>query len=262
MLSGPNRMRRKLTEDGYATGTMVFSWSPAVLEAAGLSGIDFVRIDSEHAWRQDAILEHLARAAALVGVTLMVRVDNGNLPLVRKALEVGAQAVLVANVISVAEAQAIVQAARFPPGGTRSFTNYCWSAKWNTVAAAEWIRWSNSEPMIGIMIEDARALDAIDDIVAVDGIDFVNFGPADFSLSIGLEAPARDHPRVRQALLRVMEAARKSGKHVMCNVAASTLAIRQHLDIGLTILELGNDLDCVRLALSEAVRTASNRRNG
>lgn len=262
MLGKPNRLRAKLNAGAIATGSMVFSWSPNVVEAAGSSGIDFVRIDAEHAWRQDAMLEHLARAAEVVGVVLMVRIDGGRPELVRKALEIGAGAVLVANVRSVAEAEGVARAAKFPPLGERGFSAYCRSAGWNAMAAAEWIRWSDTEPMIGIMIEDAKAMDAIDAILAVKGVDFVNFGPGDFSLSLGLAAPDRDDPRVKGALRRTVEAARKSGKHVMCNIPPTADAIASHAALGLTILELGNDLDSVRATLSQALRAVPAKAGG
>jgi 4-hydroxy-2-oxoheptanedioate aldolase len=254
MWGQPNRLRAKLKGGAIATGSMVFSWSPNVVEAAGSSGVDFVRIDAEHAWRQDAMLEHLARAAAAVGVVLMVRIDRENPQLVRKALEIGAGAVLVANVRSVEEAEDVARAAKFPPRGVRGFSGYCRSAGWNAMPAADWVRWSDSEPMIGIMIEDVAAMASIDEIMAVDGVDFANFGPADFSFSLGLPAPARRDPRVEGALKRTVEAARRCAKHVMCNVPAAADEIARHVAMGLTILELGNDLDAVRLTLKEAMK--------
>jgi len=233
---------------------MIFSWSPNVVEAAGLSGIDYVRIDAEHAWRQDSMLEHLARAAASAGVELMVRLDRDNPYLVRKALEIGAGCVLVANIRTLDEARTVAAAGKFPPQGTRGFSSYCRSGQWNAVPAAEWLAWSNSQPMIGIMIEDPVGLDAVDDMMAVEGIDFVNFGPADYALNLGLAAPDRLNPRVLDGLQRTIDAARRAGKHAMCNVPPDREVIAQHLGMGLTMIEIGNDLDYIRAALGSAVR--------
>jgi 4-hydroxy-2-oxoheptanedioate aldolase len=224
-----------------------------MVEAAGASGIDYVRIDAEHAWRQDGMLEHLIRAADAIGITTMVRMDNGYPQLLRKALEIGAGAVLVANVGTVAEAKAVVDAAKFPPMGSRGLSPYCRSGNWNSGSASDWICWSNNEPMVGIMIEHISAMDHVDDIMAVEGVDFVNFGPADFALSLGLEGPDRNEERVHGAFLRTIEAARKNGKHVMCNIPTSAEQVRRHAELGLTILELGFDLDYVRNGLMAAI---------
>lgn len=253
MENRPNRLRARLAKDGIATGCMIFSWSPNMVEAAGTSGIDYVRIDAEHAWRQDGMLEHMIRAAETVGVTAMVRMDNGYPQLLRKALEIGAGAVLVANVGTVAEAEAVADAARFPPRGSRGFSGYCRSGHWNSIPAPEWIRWSNDEPMVGIMIEHIDAMDQVDDIMAVDGIDFVNFGPADFAMSLGLPGPDRNEARVHASFLRTIEAARKHGKHTMCNVPTSAEQVSRHAELGLTILELGFDVDYVRNGLKAAI---------
>jgi 4-hydroxy-2-oxoheptanedioate aldolase len=258
MENKPNRLRAKLNTDGIATGCMIFSWSPNMVEAAAASGIDYVRIDAEHAWRQDGMLEHLIRAADAIGVTSMVRMDNGYPQLLRKALEIGAGAVLVANVGTVGEAEAVVDAAKFPPRGSRGFSSYCRSGHWNAVSAPDWIRWSDSEPMVGIMIEHIEAMEHVDDIMAVDGVDFVNFGPADFALSLGLDGPDRNEERVHSAFLRTIEAAQKYDKHVMCNIPTSAEQVRRHVELGLTILELGFDVDYVRNGLSVALDAMSS----
>ncbi len=254
MKNQSNRLRAKLASNGVATGCMIFSWSPNMVEAAGTSGIDYVRIDAEHAWRRDDMLEHLIRAADAVGITTMVRMDNGEPQLLRKALEIGAGAVLVANVGSVADAERVAEFAKFPPKGSRGYSSYCRSGYWNAVSGPEWIQWSNTEPMVGIMIEHIDAMAHVDDIMAVDGIDFVNFGPADFAMSLGLPGPNRNEKRVHESFLATIQAARKHGKHAMCNIPTSAEEVRRHAEIGLTILELGFDVDYVRNGLKAAIQ--------
>jgi 4-hydroxy-2-oxoheptanedioate aldolase len=253
MALSPNRVRARLARHQPAAGCMLFSWSPNVVEVAGRCGLDYVRVDAEHAWRQDAMLEHLARAAAATGVELMVRLDRDNPYLVRKALEIGAGCVLVANIRTLDEARAVAAAGRFPPLGTRGFSGYCRSAEWSGVPATEWIAWSNTQPMIGIMIEDPSALDHVDAMMGVDGIDFVNFGPADFALNLGLPAPDRNDPRVVAGLRRTIDAARRAGKHAMCNIPPDRASIANHRAMGLTMLELGTDVDGVRAMLTSAL---------
>jgi 4-hydroxy-2-oxoheptanedioate aldolase len=248
MERGPNKLRQKLAKGYCATGTAVFSWSPNIIDAIGFAGLDFVRIDNEHAWRQDSSMEHLVRAAVMGDVVPLVRVDRDNPSLIRKALEIGAGGIIVPDVCTVEEAEAVVQASKFPPRGTRGYSGNCWSAGWGTMAGAGWVQWSDSEPMIGIMIENVKAMDRVDDILAVEGIDFTLFGPADYSMSLGLEEPRANDERVQEALARTVAAARKAGKHVALGVGLDPKTIRKYVDLGITMLELGNDLGIVRSA--------------
>ena len=210
----PNKLREKLGRGQRVTGSAVLSWSPYVVDAAGLAGLDFVRIDTEHAWAQDATLEHLIRAAIMGDVVPIVRVDRDNPYLVRKALEIGAGGIIVPDVSSVEDAEAVVQAAKFPPRGHRGYSGHVWSAGWGAKAGAEWVQWSNREPMIGIMIENTAAVDRVDEIVVVDGIDFVFFGPADYSMSLGLGAPNPQDERVQAAIAKTVAATHRAGKYI------------------------------------------------
>lgn len=242
----PNKLREKLGQGRCATGTAVFSWSPYVVDAAGLAKLDFLRIDTEHSWRQDATLEPLIRAAVMGGVVPIVRIDRDNPYLVRKALEIGAGGIIVPNVCSVADAEALVRAAKFPPRGERGYSSNCWSAGWGANAGAEWVQWSNREPMLGIMIEHVDAMNRIDEIMSVDGIDFALFGPADYSMSLGLAAPDAQDERVQLAIERTVAAAHKAGKHISLGVGTDPANIRKYVDLGIDMLEIGNDLGIVR----------------
>ncbi len=183
----PNELRNKLKSVGFVTGSVMYSWGPNVMEVAGYVGLDFMRIDSEHAWRQDSSMEYLVRAANYAGIAPIIRVDKGNPHLIRKALEIGAGGIVVPHIQTPEAAEAVVRASKFPPQGFRGYSGHCWSAGWTTAAGREWVEWSDAEPMIGVMIENQQAMTCIDDILAVEGLDFVLFGPADYAMSLGTE---------------------------------------------------------------------------
>ena len=250
----PNSVRQKLGRGRVVTGSVLYSWSPNVAEAAGQAGLDFIRIDNEHAWRQDSSAEQIIRAAALVDLVPIMRVDRDNPFLIRKALEIGAGGILVPDIHSPMEAQKVVEAAKFPPEGRRGYSGNCWSAAWGARAGAEWIKWSNSEPMIGVMIENQEAVKCVEQIIAVEGLDFVYFGPADYSMSIGLGEPNRDHEQVRSALKRTIAAAKKADKHVMYNAGLAGEEIKRCVKMGVTMIELSNDLWVIKSILGEAVK--------
>lgn len=252
MQQKPNEVRRKLGAGQHVVGSLLASWCPSAMDVAGLAGLDFMRIDCEHSWRQDASLEHVIRAALLGGVEAIVRVDRENPYLVRKALELGAGGIIVPDVYTVEQAEEVAHAAKFPPRGIRGYSGQCLSGGWGTRNGAEWVEWSDSQPMIGVMIENVKALDCLDAILAVDGIDFALFGPADYSMSLGLGRPNFEEPRVRAALEQTIAAARNVGKHVMYNPGSDPAEIERHRKLGITMFEVSSDLVMLHAAWSAA----------
>ena len=238
----PNALRRKISAGGTAAGAALASFSPEVMDIAGLAGLDFVRIDHEHAFRRDAGTEVLVRAALARGVAAVVRVDRAELALVPKLLEIGAAGVIVAGVRGVAEAREAVRAARFPPLGDRGFAATNLSNEWGTADAGEWIAWSNREPLLGVTIENPEAVADAEAIVAEPGLDFVQFGWADFSIASGLGRPVKFHPDVAVARRHVFGATRGAGKHIMMGVESSAAAVAEARALGVSMLEFGRDL--------------------
>ncbi|MFP4661731.1 MAG: HpcH/HpaI aldolase family protein [Halanaerobiales bacterium] len=252
----PNKLRAKLANDEVVYGTCMCAYSPNLVELAGFLGYDFCRIDNEHAWRQDDMMEHMIRAAVISDITPLVRVDKGNPYLIRKVLEIGAGGIIIPNIYNSAEVEEVVRAAKFPPYGDRGFSGLCFSAGYGTVPADEWREWSNREPMVGIMIEKKEAVDNIEEIMAVEGLDFVMFGPADYSISIGLDKPNKNHPDVQSAIRRTAEAARKNGKSIIVPIGEPwDEEARKYTDIGVNMIEMGHDYSMLNRAWSKALKS-------
>ena len=250
-----NKLRFKLKEGKVVVGSVIYSWSPNIMEVSGCAGLDFMRIDNEHTWRQDQTAEHLIRAAAVADVVPLIRIDRDNPYLIRKALEIGAGAVLVPNLQTPEEVLNVVKASKFPPLGIRGYSGSCWSASWGSKAGQDWVRWSDTEPMIGIMIENVRIMTYLDDILAIDGLDYVYFGPADYSMSLGLGRPEKNHPDVQSALKETITVAKKHGKHVAFGVGINIDEIKMYKDMGITILEIGNDLSILKSVWEQTINT-------
>jgi 4-hydroxy-2-oxoheptanedioate aldolase len=246
MVRKPNKLRKKLNEGKVVTGSVIYSWSPNVMEIGGYCGLDFMRIDNEHAWRQDKSAEHLIRAATISNVVPLIRVDRDNPFLIRKALEIGAGAILVPNLQTPDEIRSVVKASKFPPLGIRGYSGSCWSAGWGTQAGKEWVQWSNAEPMIGVMIENESIMDHLDEILSIEGLDYLYFGPADYSMSLGLGEPKKNHPDVQDALKTIVAKARKCGVHVAFGVGTNLEEIQMYIDMGINMLEIGNDLNVLK----------------
>jgi 4-hydroxy-2-oxoheptanedioate aldolase len=107
------------------------------------------------------------------------------------------------------------------------------------------------------MVESLEAIDRIDDIMAVDGIDFALFGPADFSMALGLGKPSKNDDRVKDALRRTISAAKVVGKHVMYNPGINEAEIRKAAEMGITMLEIGNDLGIASSVWANSIKVFS-----
>jgi 2-keto-3-deoxy-L-rhamnonate aldolase RhmA len=238
----PIRLRARLERGETVAGTALASFSTEVMDVAGIAGLDFVRVDHEHAFRRDATTESLVRVALARGVAVLARIDRSEMPLASRLLEIGAEGVIVAGVRSAEDARDAVRATRFPPMGERGFSMNCVSAGWGGADPAEWIAWSNREPLVGVTVEHPASVERIDAIVATQGLDFVQFGWADYSVAIGLPAPDKFHPQVSAARARVFAAARAAGRHVMMGVESTPQATAEAVRLGARMLEFGRDL--------------------
>ena len=253
----PNTLRKKLNDGQVVAGSVIYSWSPEVMDQAGMAGLDYMRIDSEHGWRRDGFMDFVVRTALAVGVVPILRVDRDDPYLVRKALEIGAGGVIVPDVHTVEDARAVVSASKFPPRGIRGYGAICFAGGWGTRSGAEWAEWNDTQPLIGVNIENVKAMDHIDEILAVEGLDFVLYGPSDFSMSLGVGRPLpMTDERIEEPLKRIIAAARKSGKHVSVT-AGDRAGMHKYAAMGVTMLEVSNDLAVVRAAWTETARTAA-----
>lgn len=237
-----NKLKAKMRRGEVALGTAIYSFSPAIVELAGFCGLDFVRIDNEHAWRQDESGETLLRAAMVSDIVALLRIDRDNPYLVRKALEAGAGGVIVPHAHSRKDVEEIVRAAKFPPLGSRGYGGLCLSGQWGIRAGTEWMEWSNRETLVIPMIEDESAVPNLEAILSTEGLDGVFFGPADFSISAGVPLQI-GHEKVMTALRKTIEVADKYGKFVIYTAGfpqwETVFKVRE---LGVKAIELGHDV--------------------
>ncbi|OHE23625.1 MAG: hypothetical protein A2X92_07390 [Syntrophus sp. GWC2_56_31] len=251
-----NRLRQVLAEGRVAVGTCVDSYSPAVIETVGYSGLDWVRVDNEYSWRRDESMENMMRAAALVGITAMVRVEKDDPYLISKALQSGAQAIVVSDIVSYEEAMAVVRAAKYPPKGHRGYSGYCFAAGWGADGGREWVEWSDREVMVGVMIENEEVVSEVDKVMAIEGLDYCLFGPADYSMSLGLRSSQKDHPKVQNAIKRTADAAARHNKAVAIGIGEPWQGeAKKYIDMGIRIIEVGHELGVLRSAFKKAGET-------
>ena len=171
-----NQLKELISTGQLALGTHIDTYSPTLIEIAGLAGFDYVYIEAEHAPLNWETFEHLVRAAELSCLTPLVRLDEEPLNrLVRKALEAGVEGVIIPHISSVEEAKAAVQAVKFPPDGVRGMGTMR-ARRYGTIPLVDYLEWSNHESLVIILIEEKAAVEKIEEILSVKGIDVVVFG--------------------------------------------------------------------------------------
>lgn len=184
---------------------------PWFAEASGKLGFDVVWFDMEHRAHGFEMVDRVSVACRASGIDLMVRIRNTGYTSAMRALEFGANGIMVPHCRSVEDARQWVEWTKFPPEGKRGFDGAGADGEYGLANPLEYIRHANRETFLMLQIEDREAVDSVDRIAGVEGVDGLFLGPADLSLSYGVPLQ-NDHPHVQKALNRVASAAAKTGK--------------------------------------------------
>jgi 2-keto-3-deoxy-L-rhamnonate aldolase RhmA len=190
------RLPALLRSERALLGMFVGPPAPALVEMCGHAGCDFVIIDNEHGPSGIETTEHLLRAARAAGVIPVVRTLEAD---ILRVLDIGASGIQVPQVNTAEQAARIVAAAKYPPVGTRGAAFSTRAAGFGFFGGEGHVRDSNEGTAVIIMTETRMALDNIDAILAVPGIDAVFFGPNDLSFSLGYPGQMQ-HPEVVGAI--------------------------------------------------------------
>lgn len=180
----PMELGRRVRQGERLLGMLVRMPSELLVELAGYVGLDYVVLDAEHGPVDQLALSHHMSVAESMGVPVIVRI--GALHDALRALDLGAAGIICPHVDSVAEAEALAAAVRYPPRGKRGFAAYTRAGRYGLTSNAEHLAHYADGPLVIAMIESAAGLAAAADIAAVDGIDLLWPGPADLGADLGL----------------------------------------------------------------------------
>lgn len=206
-----NKTLRKLRGGELALGFGVHVLRGAAAATIGASaGFDWLFIDTEHGALSVDQVSEISIAALGLGVTPIVRVCSSALHEGTRALDNGAMGVVVPHVDTVEQAKAVVQAYRYPPVGMRSWGGAVFQYGLRPAPAAEAQAALNREIAVIAMIETPEAVENVEAIAAVEGLDILLIGTSDLTATMGI-AGQIGHQRVQQAYDRVAAAAKKNG---------------------------------------------------
>ncbi len=246
-----NRLRAMLQSGRFATGMMIQEVrSPAIAIILAQAGFDFAFIDMEHGRFDLESTANVIQALRLAGLTPLVRVPDGEYHLIARVLDAGAEGVMVPRIETREQVENLVRSVRFPPEGKRGLSATKGHNEFQPADPWEFTRFMNRENLVILQIERKEAVEDIDALLDVPGVDGVVIGPNDLSLSLGA-SKAVDDPQMQQAIGRVFEAAQARGMFTGIHAGLDWIAAWRPR--GMNLLACSTDLEmlntsCKRLA--------------
>jgi 2-keto-3-deoxy-L-rhamnonate aldolase RhmA len=234
-----DQLRSNLKKSKVTFGSWITMADPMVSEILCQAGFDWLAVDMEHSALTLPQTQDHVRIIQLSGLPALVRVEENNPNIIKRVMDTGADGVIVPMVNSRAEAEKAVNAVRYPPVGTRGVGLA--RAQGYGLNFPEYKK-SVGKKLVIIQIEHIKAVENLEDILTVPGIDAFLVGPYDLSGSLGLPGQF-DHPKVSAALKRIMKVAKQlnmpAGFHV---IPPETGMVQKKIKEGFTFIGYSIDM--------------------
>jgi 4-hydroxy-2-oxoheptanedioate aldolase len=249
-----NRTKRILAEGGVALGFHLgFCGNPLVAGLLATAGFDFASVDLEHSRFSTETLANLIAALRYAGVTPIPRVQSCQAEtFLSRPLDLGAQGVMVPRVETPEQVRFIVERCRYYPEGQRSVAGAA-DIDFDLDLGVDRFPQVNANTLVAIQVESATAIDRLDELLAVGGVDAVFHGPADLAQSLGKPGQV-DDPEVQGYFARIIPVCERHGVAPGMTVGAPEAAA-EWIDRGMRALVLGNDT----MLLATQLRNSAER---
>ena len=240
-----NKLRRAIEEKGNAVGTFLGVSTPSIVEILGYTGLDFVVIDTEHGPYDTMPVSDLIRASQSRGMAPVVRVADVTHKEIQRAVDNGAEGIIIPCLRSMDDFRKAVELCKFPPLGSRGFIKARGSGygneEWAEGTLEEYMHNSNEKVLLLPQCETREALENIEAIVNIEGIDGIFIGPFDLSISMGIPGQF-DAPQFRRAVSRVLNTCKEAGK--LCMIFTSSVEeAKAYMDQGFDAV--ANSIDTI-----------------
>ncbi len=243
-------IRKRALKGDKLIGVFLNTGSAILTELAGRSGLDWCLLDMEHGSGSWDMLTHQLIALEGTGAAPIVRLPSIQPDYFKRALDLGAHGLMLPNLNTAEQARAAVTYSRFPPHGTRGVSSMNRGARYGT-KLDERLDTAHENTLIIAQIESPMAVDNVDEIAAIDGIDVLFVGPMDLSVCMGIRRQF-DHPDFVAATRKVVEAARTHRK--ACGILGFSPAdVAKSYDQGFTFVAAGTDAGMVAAGMKALV---------
>ena len=230
----PNDLRARIVAGETLVGSFANLGSPLTAEIMGVAGFDWVVLDLEHGAGDEALVLVQLQALSHTGAAALVRVEGIERARFGRVLDLGAAGVVVPRIQGVEDAELAVEFCRY--GGRRGVARY--NRAWHWGLGTRSLEEADAELVCAVQIETSSALEAVDAIAAVEGVDVLFVGPADLAHSLGISA--RDAAELLERVEAVAAAARTQGKAAGMLVASLDQAAA-YAKLGFTFLGCSSD---------------------
>ena len=249
-----NKLKQALAKGEMQIGLWLVTTNPLMSEIAASAGYDWCLIDGEHAPNDLPLI--LAQLQAMSGgtATPVVRVPVGQNWMLKQVLDIGIQTVMVPMVETAEQAEACVRAVRYPPDGVRGLAaSMIRASDYNAIT--DYAATANDEICLIVQVESATAIENIDAIAGVDGVDVVFIGPSDLSADMGFTGKP-EAPEVKAAITHAVTRIKAAGKAAGIIGGGDYADMR---DLGVTFLGLSADVTLIAKAMRGLAKDTRER---
>jgi 4-hydroxy-2-oxoheptanedioate aldolase len=259
-MSGLSEILRNHLKETLARGEVAASMivrlcrGVEIAQIAKTAGFDTLYVDMEHNTLSIGETCQICIAAQAIGITPLVRVPANTPEYICRVLDGGAMGVITPHIRSADEARKMVGLVKFPPVGERFSSGALPHFQYRSFPPAETNAAMNAATMLVVMLETVAALEHVEDIIAVDGVDMLLVGSNDLCNEMGITGQY-DHPRLRDAFARAIAAARAVGKHVgIGGLASRNDLMTQFMQMGARYVSTGTDMAFLQAACAQKAK--------
>jgi 2-keto-3-deoxy-L-rhamnonate aldolase RhmA len=234
-------LRKRVLAGECVYGTMIRQardpGAPSIFAAAGY---DFVFIDMEHGNYSMETVADLIRGAKSAGMATIIRVPRLETFFISRVLDAGAEGIMVPMTSTKEQAEEIVRYSKYTPLGQRGFGNQTGQTDYRPLKTLDFMKEANEHTLIVAQIETREAIENVDSILSVEGIDVGLIGPNDLSISLGIPDQMGSEI-LTKAIDKVVEMAKKKGKATGIHIG-NIEAIKKWRAKGMTVLAYSTDI--------------------
>ena len=245
-----NFVRQKILKGEPTIGCFLGLGSPNVAELMAHAGYDWLVIEMEHNGLDSAEVQQMLMAMNGTDAIPIVRLPSMNPIFIQRAIDMGAMGVVVPMVRTAAEARAVVSATRYPPTGTRAFGPL--RASHYTYDNKDYFTRANDHILVVFILETKEALDNLEEIASVPGVDVLFIGPADLSIALGKDPLGPPSSELNAAIDHALKVGRKTGVSIGSG-SPKAEGLKELCDQGFTWILYGPDYFLLRDAVNSGV---------